>query len=499
MVKKVINSLLPLMTKLINSSLESGTVPDSMKVARISPLLKKPSLNCEELNSYRPVSNLSFLSKLLEKVVTKRLQAYMDLHGLYDPTQSTYRTGHSTETALTKVQNDLLCTIDKHGVAILVLLDLSAAFDTVDHDVLLDRMHSLLGIGGTVLKWFGSYLTGRRQQVQIHDALSGMILLLFGVPQGSVLGPILFLIYMLPLCHLIYTYGLQMHSYADDTQIYLAFSNPKDANVVHQECTKVEQCLADIHVWMTNNKLKLNNAKTEIMLFGTKSSLDKVDITSIEVAGTRVCIAEGPVRNIGVELDSTLSMTSQVNRIVQSASFHLRNIGQVRTRLTETATKSLVQSLVISRLDYGNSLLCGLPHELMNKLQSVQNKAARMITLTKRREHITPVLKRLHWLPVDVRIDFKVLLLVYKALNGLAPQYIRDLLHKYQPTRQLRSSSCDMLQTPKSRTVRYGDRAFSVYAPKIWNVLPFQIKQSVSVSCFKSRLKTHFFKLKYSI
>ena len=497
MVKQVMGPLLPLMTTLINSSLTSGDVPENMKVARVSPLLKKPSLDSEHLQNYRPVSNLSFLSKLLEKVVAFKLQSYMDTHGLNDPTQSAYRTGHSTETALARVQNDLLCTIDKHGVAILVLLDLSAAFDTVDHNVLLDRMHSLLGIGGTVLRWFRSYLTGRTQQVQIHDALSVVIFLLFGVPQGSVLGPILFLIYMLPLSHLIQSHGLHMQSYADDTQLYLAFQNPKNADEVHNGCIKIERCLADIHAWMTNNKLKLNNDKTEIMLFGTKSSLADVNITSLEVAGTRVHVSDGPVRNLGVLLDNSLSMSSQVNRMVQSACFHLRNIGQVRNKLTESSTKSLVQSLVISRLDYGNSLLCGLPIDLVTKLQLVQNKAARLITLTKKRDHITPVLCRLHWLPVDVRINFKVLLIVYKAMHGLAPQYIRELLNEYQPTRQLRSSCHSMLQIPKTKTVRYGDRAFFAYAPKIWNMLPLYIRQSDTISCFKSRLKTHYFKLKY--
>ena len=165
-------SLIPLMTALINSSLASGDIPDSMNVARVSPLLKKPSMDSEDLKSYISVSNLSFLSELLERVVAKTLQSYMDTHGLYDPKQSAYRTGHSTDTALTRVQSDLLCTIDKHGVSILVMLDLSAAFDTVDHDVLLDRMHTLLGIDGTVLKWFRSYLTCRTQNI-------------FAVPQGT--------------------------------------------------------------------------------------------------------------------------------------------------------------------------------------------------------------------------------------------------------------------------------------------------------------------------
>ena len=175
----------------------------------------------------------------------------------------------------------------------------------------------------------------------------------------------------------------------------------------------------------------------------------------------------------------------------------MRNIGQVRNRLNDNATKSLVQSLVISRLDYGNSLLCGLPRELLAKLQSVQNKAARMITRTKKRGHITPMLRTLHCFPIDVHIDFKVLLLVYKALNGLAPLYIRDLLEEYKSARQLRSSSCNMQQIPRSTTSRYGDRAFSVYAAKEWNRPSLSIRQSGSISCFKSRLKTHFFKLKY--
>jgi len=187
-----------------------------------------------------------------------------------------------------------------------------------------------------------------------------------------------------------------------------------------------------------------------------------------------------------------------VKRVVQTGCLHLRNIGQVRNKLTESSTKSLVQSLVISRLDYGNSLLCGLPIDLVTKLQLVQNKAARLVTLTKKRDHVTPVLCRLHWLPVDVRIDFKVLLMVYKALHGLAPYYIRELLNDYQPTRQLRSSSNIMLQIPRTRTVRYGDRAFSAYAPKIWNILPLHVRQSDTISSFKSRLKTHYFKLKYS-
>ena len=165
-------SLDPFPTRIVNSSSNSsltlGDIPENM--------------DSEHL---RPVSNLSFLSKILEKVIAFKLLSYMDTHIVHDQTQSAYRTGHSTETALARVQNDLVCTMDKHDVAILVVLDLSATSDTVDNNVLLDRMHSLLGIGSTVLRWFRSYVTGRTQQVQIHDALYVVMFLSFGVPQGS--------------------------------------------------------------------------------------------------------------------------------------------------------------------------------------------------------------------------------------------------------------------------------------------------------------------------
>ena len=165
--------------------------------------------------------------------------------------------------------------------------------------------------------------------------------------------------------------------------------------------------------------------------------------------------------------------------------------------LSETSTKSLIQSLVISRLDYGNNLLCGLPNVELTKLQSIQNKAARLITLTSRNSHIQPVLKKLHWLPPLARIEFKVLLLVYKAINGIAPRYISELLVKHKPVRQLRSSAQSLLQVPKSNLVTVGDHAFSVFAPKAWNHLPLHIRQSSTLEKFKSSLKTHLFNSHY--
>ena len=170
-------------------------VPNSLKFAAVTPLLKKPSLDINNLKNYRPVRNLPFVSKVLERVVAFQLKAYLDHNDLHDPLQSAYKTAHSTESALLKVQNDIFRTVDHGGVAVLVIL-VSAAFDTIDHSFLLDHMWHQLGINGVAHAWFESYLTGRTQRIRIGDVWSLAKLLLYCVPQSSVLGPLLFLIYI---------------------------------------------------------------------------------------------------------------------------------------------------------------------------------------------------------------------------------------------------------------------------------------------------------------
>ena len=198
----------------MNLSLQSAKVPDSMKEAFVTPLLKKDDLDPEVLKNYRPVSNLSFLSKVLERVVVARLTNYMTINQLHEPMQSAYRACHSTETALVRVQNNILRTRNQGGAPILVLLDLSAAFDIIDHSILLSKMESVLGVKGSALQLFKSYLLGREQRIKINDDFSENQEILWSVPQESVLGALLFLIYIIPLAHLIRFYGLNNHGYA---------------------------------------------------------------------------------------------------------------------------------------------------------------------------------------------------------------------------------------------------------------------------------------------
>ena len=244
--------------------------------------------------------------------------------------------------------------------------------------------------------------------------------------------------------------------------------------------------------YLTTNLLKLNSKKTEIMVMGPKVQLQRMGDLLLQVDGCSITPSP-EVRNLGVILDSTLSFESHIKSVTKSAFFHLRNISRLRPSLSESVAETLIHSFVSSRLDYCNAILFGLPDSTLDRLQYVQNSAARVLTRTRRWEHITPTLKRLHWLPVNFRITYKLLLLTYKALHNQAPQYLTDLLDDYTPALNLRSADLELLAVPTSNRKKLGDRAFSVAAPTLWNSLPLAIRQLPTLDSFKSALKTHLF------
>ena len=238
-----------------------------------------------------------------------------------------------------RVQNDNLRTLDQGGAAILVLLDLSAAFDTIDHSILISRMESVLGVKGSALQWFKSYLLDRKQRIKINDDFSKNQEILWSLPQGSVLGTLLFLIYIISLAQLIRSYGLNNHGYADDTELCSSLEKTSGNAIVKREILNLEKSLCDISVWMSQNKLKLNNDKTENILFGSKKHVAELNIKSLSVARTDVPAASEPVQKLGAMFDSQLIMAPHVKSVAKKYSFHLINIGKARCVLTEDSTK----------------------------------------------------------------------------------------------------------------------------------------------------------------
>ena len=417
---------------------------------------------------------------------------------LHEPFQSAYRVNHSTETALLKVQNDILQALDSQQVAVLVLLDLSAAFDTIDHCILLQRLSHDFAIKGNALKWFHAYLTDRTQAVSIDTEKSSQQVLRFGVPQGSVLGPKLFGMYTKPLGSVISQHNVTYHFYADDSQLYLAF-RIEGTNLQDFSCSpiaKLEQSIDETCTWMKANKLKVNESKTEVILFGTKQRLQKLGNITVRVGEEHITPTKC-VKNLGVHYDQQLSMEVHVRAICRNVHMHLRNISRIRRYLSQDATQLLVRALAISRIDYCNVLLAGITSEKLQRLQRLENTCARVIALTPRMTHIRPVLKALHWLPVKERIEFKVLVHTYRALHDSSPLYIKDMLKPYTPARPLRSGDQLLLQKPTITTTTFGRRTFAYMAPSLWNPLPYAIKSAQTLETFKSKLKTHLFAAAY--
>ena len=294
-IKALSNQAVPVLTWIINASLSCVDFTTELKRSLVAPVIKKLILDCEIFKNYRPVSNLSFVSKLIERIDNVQLVDHLKENDLYEIFQSTYWQHHSTETALLRVQNDILQAVDSEGGAISVLLDLSAAFDAIGHQKLLDLLDHSFGIRWDALEWVKSYHLDRNQTVQIESGTSEPVTLKYGVPQGSVLGPILFTMYTTPLGIIIRNHSLDFHLYANDTQLNISFK--PGGSVSRQTCIK------DIKTWMTNNLLKLNDDKTKLIIITTSETTSHLQDIVLNIGDSPVAPSMEPPRNLGVLFD----------------------------------------------------------------------------------------------------------------------------------------------------------------------------------------------------
>ena len=478
---------------IINCAFSTGEFPEVEKFSYVRPMIKKGN-DPDSLASYRPLYTTSFLSKLIEKAILNQLCHHISNFRYLPWFQSAYRNLHSVETALCRVYNDLVISKAEGCCSMLILLNLSSAFDTLDLNLLLQDLRDL-GIGGKAYNLVASYLSNRKFCVSVGDSVSDVGSMKSGVPQGTILGPFLFIIYTSSLQHILDSLNVAYHFYADDTQIYFRISNKQDS------ISKLENISVRISEWMTQRRLKLNMGKTDIILIGSDARLSSLDFGSeVKFGGFDVGLS-CKVKDLGVIIDEHLFLKSQVLSAKKKAIYGLINISRISGYINKKQKIQLVHSLVLSQIDYCNSLYYGLPNRELNIFQMIINSSARVITGLPRfsRERVTPICIQLHFLPLKARIFYKICLLTYKALNFGEPKYICELLRPYSTTSRLELRSAGRLAEPFISRATSVERCFKYSAPRLYNSLPSEVKEQSSVHSFKIRLKTHLFSVAYDL
>jgi len=292
---------------------------------------------------------------------------------------------------------------------------MSAAFDTIDHRIMLDVLQQRFDVHDAALDWFTSYFVDRTQVVVSGNDSSLVSEPRIGASQGSVLGPRSFVAYAEDVTEIFHNHRVRHHLFADDMQ-GTRHSKPSK---VHEVTAGLEACVTAVNDWCASKRLQLNTNKTEVMWFGSATNLSKLSAAEKLVKiGPDTILPSAVVRDLGVYFDSELNMNSHISQITRVCFYHLRRLRAVRRQLGQVITARLVSAFVLSRLDYCNALLAELPASTLAPLQRVMNAAARLVCDLSSRDHVTPALQSLHWLPIKQRIQFKLCLLVHLAING---------------------------------------------------------------------------------
>ena len=475
---------IPIWTKLVNLSLGEGSM-ECLNTGVLVPLIKQLDdlVDIDNEKNYRPVTNLQFVGKLIERVVKRRLNKHLVEYELESDFEHGYKEGHSTETLLVAAMNELLVSCDAGLPSVMMLLDLSAAFDTVDQNKLIQILKDEIGIDGTALKWFKSFIIGRTQRVKIRDAYSEVGDLIYGEAQGSVLGPPLFNIYIRSLKKHVDPSKFTILGFADDHQLIKSFLPVLQVQALDGDINK---CFDLITEWMDSFFLKLNATKTKILIIMPPSLRNTIKIQGTFINGS--CIRfDHSAKNLGVIIDDELTFSEHVGKMVTCCNLTIRKLSKIKDFLSYEELRTAVSSFIFSTLDYCNSLLYGIQSDLMDKLQSVQNSAARLVKgKSKFNGSTAEFIRKCHWLRVRERIVFKICLLVHKCLHGSAPKCLKDLLNYSGSERTMK------LVQPTFKG-SYGSRSFGRVAPKLWNLLPLKIRSETDVDEFKKSLKTFLF------
>jgi len=469
-------------TKLINLSILKSVFPEQCKIAKLKPLFKKGS-NLEPKN-YRPISLLPLISKLFEKIIQNQTQKYLDENNILYRYQSGFRKSHSTDTCLLLLNDKVLTGVDNGMLTGMILIDLQKAFDTIDHGIFFKKL-SCLGFSESSISWYRSYLENRTFLVNIENEFSNPGNLGCGVPQGSILGPLIFLLYINDMSNAI---DCDLLLYADDS--CLVFTG-HDLKYIENNLNRNFGSLCD---WFVENKLSIHfgEDKTKSIIFGSNKRLKNLD--ELDIRHGEIKIKQySKVPYLGCILDQNMSGESMATRVLGKINGRLKFLFRKQTFLSFPLRRMLCNALIQPHFDYACSAWYpNLNKKLTKKIQTAQNKCIRFCLYMDNRSHIgIKEFKRINWLPTRERFEQCVCVGAYKFFNNLAPSYMSDIFKPAKNTQYTRRSTLRLHQPAKSKTL--GQAGLSYLGPKFWNPLSSQIKSLKSTNSFRHAIKHDFF------
>lgn len=485
MITTLLDDLLPAITHIVNFSLFSGVFPSLWRKAYVCPLPKVPNPSLP--THFRPISILPFLSKVLEACVHKQFSNFVHRNSLISPLQSGFRPGHSTVSALLKVTGDIRAGLEDTKVTVLVLVDFSNAFNTVSHDILLSIL-SYVMVSPGALEWFSSYLQERQQSIHVGDSSSCWCDLETGVPQGGILSPLLFSIFINLL-----TSELQCayHLYADDLQLYCQGRVDEIPNLIDS----LNRDLMAIKTWSDRFGVAVNPNKCQAIIIGSSRSLSKLDGTTLPpvLFNSTVVPFSSDVKDLGLHIDSSMKWHTQVARVSQKVTGTLRALYRLKNFLPSSTKTMLVQSLIFPIIDYGDVCYFDLNADLLDKLDRLLNYCIRFVFNLRKYDHVSEHRSLLKWLPIRQRREQRALTTLFSFLvSPSSPSYLAPHFQYIcvNHNRSLRSSHNRVLQCPSHRT-DFIHRSFFVQSISLWNALPQEIRMATNRLSFKIKVREY--------
>ena len=470
--KDAFRVLVPQLVYIFNLSFSTGMFPDSWKQATIIPLYKGGDKL--EVSNYRPVSLLPLPGKVIEKIAHAKMSSFLERYELLSDRQGGFRKGHSTMASIAELTDSILCNINKGLTSLAAFIDLRKAFDTVDHNILLRKLRCY-GIEGTNLRWCTNYLSGRTQRTLANAVLSINEVITCGVPQGSVLGPLFFILYVNDVQKAVTGVNLQL--YADDTVIYVAGEDS------HSAAAKLQPALNKFSKWCAANKLTLNVSKTKLMTFGTRNMVKKAKDTVVKIGGTPLQIVP-TYKYLGVTLDATLTFDKQVKSTISMVAFKTNLLARIRKYVKESVAIKIYKSMILPYFDYGDVIYNSACKDGLDKLQRLQNRCLKIC----KHVHVRYSTKELHAetkMPMlDVRRTAHINNFMFKRLEKL------DLVDDRNIRTRAHDAPLFKVKVPKCEAYK---RSVEYAGSLQWNNLPSRMRNIDSYDSFKAKQKAMSF------